>query len=107
MRWLWVLAASSLVAAQAQAGEDASSVCNRPQVVERVETLLREAGRPMRFDSQVGEISRGTDRVVHCAVHGQMLAYDTNQHGMQPTDVSFVVQFTLELRQNGMFLHID
>lgn len=99
--------AAVLIGLLAAAPVRAGSVCNQPEVVELVATLLREAGRPMAFDRAVGELSSGTDRVVHCAVHGQMLAYDTNQQGMQPIDASFVVQFTLELRQNGIFLHLE
>lgn len=92
---------------QARAGDDSSPVCARAAVVERVATLLREAGRPMRLDEPVGELSTGTSRLVHCAVRGQMLGYDTNHHGIEPIDASFVVRYTLELRQNGIFLHIE
>ncbi len=82
-------------------------VCSRQGVMERLEAMLRAAGRPMLLDPVAGEISAGTGRLVHCAVRGQILGYDTNQHGMQPIDAIFVVRYALELRQNGIFLHLE
>ncbi len=89
------------------AAEVARPVCGSPAVLERLAALLHEAGRPMVLDEAAGEISAGTSRLVHCAVRGQMLGYDTNQHGMQPINATFVVRYALELRQNGIFLHLE
>lgn len=82
-------------------------VCGRPAVIERVETLLGQSGRLIRLNPAVGERSVGTDRLVHCAMQGHIQGYDTDQTGMQPINATFVVRYTLELRQNGIFLQID
>lgn len=105
--WLGVLLAVAALP-MARAGEAAGPVCARPAVLERVGTLLSEAGRKVRLDARTtGELSTGTGRVVHCAVRGRVLGYDTLHYGMQPIDDSFVVQYTLELRQNGIFLRLE
>jgi hypothetical protein len=92
----------------AYAGEVQKPVCAERRVLDQVADMLRQAGRPMRLQTaSVGELSPGTERLVHCAVRGQMLGYDTIHHGMQPLDALFVVRYALELRQNGIFLRLE
>ena len=96
----------------AAAGEPFVPVCARPAVLDRVAALLREAGRPMRLEAfptgeaSVGRELAGRERIVHCATRGRVLGYDTNRYGMQPVDEVFVVNYTLELRHNGIFLSL-
>ena len=99
---------ATLLIALAQPARAETPVCASAAVVDQLSTLLARAGRPVELDARsVGEVSIGRDRLVHCAIRAQRPGYDTNLHGMQPLDGTFVVQYTLELRQNGIFLRVD
>ena len=102
-----LLAALVAAAGAARADDDGSPVCGRPAVIERVQAMLRRAGRPLLLDPLAGELSGGPGPTVHCAINGHMPTYDTNHHGMQPIDASFVVRYALELRRNGIFLRFE
>ncbi len=106
MLWAVVLLATG---SAAMAGEfDDPLVCRREAVLARVTALLRQAGRPLALDpATAGEQSAGTARVVSCAVQGHLLGYETNRNAIQPIDTLFVVRYSLELRQNGIFLRLE
>ena len=83
-------------------------VCRRDSVLDRVSALLRQAGRPMALDrNTVGEHSAGSGRLISCAIEGHLLGYETKIDGIHPVDTVFVVRYSLELRQNGIFLRIE
>ena len=83
-------------------------VCARPAVLRHVADALRQAGRPLALEpSTVGEVSTGPAGFVRCAVRTHTLGYDTNRYAYTPLDQSEIVEYTLELRRNGIFLHID
>ncbi len=83
-------------------------ICAKPTVLHQVDSMLRQAGRPMRlWPMPIGEISTEPTRIVHCAARGQMLGYDTNRYGTQPINDVFVVHYTLELRHNGIFIRLQ
>lgn len=101
-------AALALAALPALADERPESVCREARVLERLATMLHQAGRSLVLDpASVGESAAGAGRVVSCAVRGHMTSYETNRQGMQPIDAIFVVHYTLELRQNGIFLRLE
>lgn len=106
---MWPLLLGLTPAGLAHALEEAPPpVCARPAVLTQVDTMLRKAGRPMRlWPLPIGETSVETSPIVHCAVRGQMLGYDTNRYGMQPVNEVFVVHYTLELRHNGIFIRLQ
>lgn len=93
----------------AVAGETVPApLCSRPAVLAHLAERLREAGRRVALDkAPVGEFSLPTGRVVHCAVRGHVISFDTKQHGTQPIDASFTVRYALELGHNGIFLQLE
>lgn len=83
-------------------------VCARQAVLQRVDEILHEAGRELTLDpAPIGEISITPGRLVRCAVRGHIIGYDTNRYGLSPLHEPIIVNYTIELRQNGMFVHVD
>ncbi len=83
-------------------------VCARPAVLQRVGEILHEAGRKLTLDpAPIGEASITPGRLVRCAVRGHMIGYDTNRYGLSPLYEPIIVNYTIELRQNGMFVHVE
>ena len=101
--WLAIVAAGPVRAADAPV-----PVCASPAVLRHVADTLRHAGRQLALEvATVGQVSIDPAGAVHCAVRTHALVYDTNRYGVLPLDQSDRRAVYLELRQNGIFLHID
>ena len=83
-------------------------VCARPAVLQRVAEILQQAGRELELDPEpIGEVSTAPGPLVRCAVRGHTIGYDTNRYGLSPLYEPIIVNYTLELRQNGIFVHVE
>ena len=87
-------------------------VCGDAGVLRQVDEIIRARGRTLVIEpSPVGEVS--TDPAIafpalaHCAVRGHIVAYDTNRYGASPVNEPFTLRYTVELRHNGFFVHVD
>ncbi len=89
-------------------GDKLEPVCAGMNVLDRLAEALRQAGRPQFLErATVGEVSTAPGNLIRCAVRAHRLAFDTNRDGTLPLDQTQVVQYTLELRHNGIFLHLN
>lgn len=111
-----LLAAAGLLAGcgalEACAPLPPASVCGDAGVLRQVDEALRARGRTMVLDAPpVGEVSTNPAAafppLAHCAVRGHTVGYDTNRYGASPIYEPFIVNYTVELRHNGMFVHVD
>ncbi len=94
--------------ATARAGEPPARVCARSTVLDQVADILRQAGRPLILDrAAAGEVSTTPANIVLCAVRVHRVVYDTNRYAYLPLDQTEIVQYTLELRHNGIFVHLN
>ncbi|MDT7949964.1 MAG: hypothetical protein RQ966_00515 [Acetobacteraceae bacterium] len=90
-------------------------VCDAPGVLRTVAELIQVRGQPMVLDPPAGEVSGGGGRytpadlppLAHCVVRGHTVAYDTNRYGASPIYAPFIVNYTVEMRQRGVFVSID
>src|SRR3954453_7799130 len=80
-------------------------VCARPEVLALLTENLKRAGQPFALEAAgIGEVPGATPGHVLCAVRVHRTVYDVPRYGVVPIDEPSVVQYTLELRQNGIFL---
>ena len=107
-----LIAAALMLGGAAEAAEILPPpVCGEPGVLREVDEMMRAQGRPMVLEAPpVGEVSLSTPHsppLAHCAVRGHMIGYHTNRYGMTPLYEPFTVNYTIELRRNGLFVSLD
>ena len=103
----------------AQAAELAPPVCSEPRVLQQLDEMIRVRGQALVLEPMpVGEVSTAppggaalspapSPALAHCAVRGHTTGYDTNRYGMTPVNEPFIVNYTIELRHNGLFVSLD
>ena len=114
-----MLVAAVMLGGAAHAAELPVPICADPRVLQEVDTMIRARGQVLVLEPvPIGEVSTAVPGVAapnppnspplaHCSVRGHITGYDTNRHGMTPVYEPFIVNYTIEMRHNGLFVSLN